>query len=82
MLMKYRIIPLVFILFLFGFSLITVTQVHAADTGRINQFLECDAIKTKNNNKAKYRKIACMRELAEEYVGKAANLEWHDNMYE
>ena len=46
MLKTYRIIPLVFILFLFGFTLITVSPVIAEDS---SEFVACQQIKPRGN---------------------------------
>jgi outer membrane murein-binding lipoprotein Lpp len=62
MLKTYRIIPLVFILFLFGFTLITVSPVFAADSAA---FVECTQLKHPQQNfKQLLNKKDCFRDLA------------------
>jgi predicted nucleic acid-binding Zn-ribbon protein len=59
MLKTYRIIPLVFILFLFGFTLFTVAPVFAADSAA---FKQCQA--TPKGKRAMATKKACYAALA------------------
>ena len=62
MLKTYRIIPLVFILFLFVFTLITVSPVFAADSAA---FVECTQLKHPQQNfKQLLNKKDCFRDLA------------------
>ena len=62
MLKTYRIIPVVFILFLFGFTLITVAPVFAADSAA---FVECTQLKHPQRNfKQLLNKKDCFRDLA------------------
>jgi hypothetical protein len=62
MLKTYRIIPLVFILFLFGFTLFTVAPVFAADSAA---FVECTQLKHPQRNfKQLLDKKDCFRDLA------------------
>ena len=63
MLKTYRIIPLVFILFLFGFTLITVAPVLAEDSP---EFVACQKIKNSGFQPMKLmiEKIKCFRNLA------------------
>ena len=66
MLKTYRIIPLVFILFLFGFTLITVSPVFAADSAA---FVECTQLKHPQQNfKQLLNKKDCFRDLARALV--------------
>jgi outer membrane murein-binding lipoprotein Lpp len=66
MLKTYRIIPLVFILFLFGFTLITVSPVFAADSAA---FVECTQLKHPQRNfKQLLNKKDCFRDLARALV--------------
>jgi len=60
MLKTYRIIPLVFILFLFGFTLITVAPVLAEDSP---EFVACQQIKPRDIQTLKNKKD-CFRDLA------------------
>ena len=57
----YRIIPLVFILFLFGFTLITVSLVYAEDSP---EFMACKQIKPRGNFKLMKQKKNCFRDVA------------------
>jgi len=61
MLKTYRIIPLVFILCLFGLTLITVSPVFAEDSAA---FVECQQMKWKDGKKAKMK---CFKDLAREF---------------
>ena len=58
MLKTYRFIPIVFILWLFGFTLITVSPVFAEDSP---EFIACQQMKWKKGKKAKKN---CFRDLA------------------
>jgi septal ring factor EnvC (AmiA/AmiB activator) len=61
MLKTYRIIPVVFILFLFGFTLITVSPVIAEDSAA---FVECQQIKPRGKFRPMKQKKNCFRNLA------------------
>ena len=61
MLKTYRIIPLVFILFLFGFTLITVTPVLAEDSP---EFVACQQIKPGGDFQTMKNKKDCFRDVA------------------
>jgi hypothetical protein len=61
MLKTYRIIPLVFILFLFGFTLITVSPVIAEDSP---EFVACQQIKPHGDFKLMKQKKNCFRDVA------------------
>jgi len=63
MLKTYRIIPLVFILFLFGFTLITVAPVLAEDSP---EFVACLQMPFGNQNEARQKKN-CLRDVARLY---------------
>jgi hypothetical protein len=63
MLKTYRIIPLVFILFLFGFTLITVAPVLAEDSP---EFVACLQMPFGNQNEARQKKN-CFRDVARLY---------------
>ena len=58
MLKTYRFIPIVFILWLFGFTLITVSPVFAEDSP---EFIACQQMKWKKGKKAKKN---CFRDVA------------------
>ena len=64
MLKTYRIIPLVFILFFFGFTLITVAPVFAEDSP---EFVACQQIKPRDIQTLKNKKD-CFRDLARALV--------------
>jgi predicted nucleic acid-binding Zn-ribbon protein len=64
MLKTYRMIPLVFILFLFGFTLITVSPVIAEDSP---EFVACQQIKPRDIQTLKNKKD-CFRDLARALV--------------
>ena len=62
MLKTYRIIPVVFILFLFGFTLITVSLVSADER---DVFVQCQQMPTQPNNfKSLKRQKNCFRDVA------------------
>jgi len=62
MLKTYRIIPLVFILFLFGFTFITVSLVSADER---DAFVQCQQMPTQPNNfKSLKRQKNCFRDVA------------------
>ena len=61
MLKTYRIIPLVFILFLFGFTLITVSPVFAEDSP---EFVACQQIKPAGDFNLMKQKKNCFRDVA------------------
>ena len=61
MLKTYRIIPFIFILFLFGFTLITVSPVIAEDSAA---FVECQQIKPRGKFRPMKQKKNCFRNLA------------------
>jgi hypothetical protein len=62
MLKTYRIIPLVFILFLFGFTFITVSLVSADER---DAFVQCQEMPTQPNNfKSLKRQKNCFRDVA------------------
>ena len=61
MLKTYRIIPLVFILFLFGFTLITVTPVLAEDSP---EFVACQQIKPNGVFQLLQEKKNCFKDIA------------------
>ena len=61
MLKTYRIIPLVFILFLFGFTLITVSPVIAEDS---SEFVACQQIKPGGDFQLLQEKKNCFRDVA------------------
>jgi cob(I)alamin adenosyltransferase len=63
MLKTYRIIPLVFILFLFGFTLITVAPVFAEDSP---EFVACQQMPFGNQKEARQKKN-CFRDVARLY---------------
>jgi hypothetical protein len=63
MLKTYRIIPLVFILFFFGFTLITVAPVLAEDSP---EFVACLQMPFGNQNEARQKKN-CFRDVARLY---------------
>ena len=61
MLKTYRIIPLVFILFLFGFTLVTVAPVLAEDSP---EFVACQQIKPSGDFQLLREKKNCFRDVA------------------
>jgi hypothetical protein len=61
MLKTYRIIPLVFILFLFGLTLITVSPVIAEDSP---EFVACQQIKPSGDFRLMKQKKNCFRDVA------------------
>ena len=61
MLKTYRIIPLVFILFLFGFTLISVSPVIAEDS---SEFVACQQIKPSGDFRLMKQKKNCFRDVA------------------
>ena len=61
MLKTYRIIPLVFILFLFGLTLMTVSPVFAADSAA---FKQCQQIKPQGKFGPMKQKKNCFRDVA------------------
>jgi hypothetical protein len=61
MLKTYRIIPLVFILFLFGFTLFTVAPVFAEDSP---EFIACQQIKPSGDFRLMKQKKNCFRDVA------------------
>ena len=64
MLKTYRIIPFAFILFLFGFTLITVSPVIAEDSP---EFVACQQIKPAGDFKLMKQKKNCFRDVARAY---------------
>jgi hypothetical protein len=70
MLKTYRIIPLVFILFLFGFTLITVTPVIAEDSP---EFVACQQIKPNGGFRLMKQKKNCFRDVARLYQVASVN---------
>ena len=68
MLKTYRIIPLVFILFLFGFTLITASPVLAKDSP---EFMACKQIKPRGNFKLMKQKKNCFRDVARLFQGQS-----------
>ena len=70
MLKTYRIIPLVFILFLFGFTFITVSPVIAEDSP---EFVACQQIKPQGNFKLMRQKKNCFRDVARSFQGQSGN---------
>ena len=70
MLKTYRIIPLVFILFLFGFTLITVSPVIAEDSP---EFVACQQIKPSGDFRLMKQKKNCFRDVARSFQGQSGN---------
>ena len=70
MLKTYRIIPLVFILFLFGFTLITVAPVIAEDS---SEFIACQEIKPSGDFQLMKQKKNCFRDVARLYQVASVN---------
>ena len=70
MLKTYRIIPLVFILFLFGFTLITVAPVFAEDSP---EFVACQQIKPSGDFRLMKQKKNCFRDVARSFQGQSGN---------
>jgi len=70
MLKTYRIIPLVFILFLFGFTLITVAPVLAEDSP---EFVACQQIKPSGDFRLMKQKKNCFRDVARSFQGQSGN---------
>ena len=70
MLKTYRIIPLVFILFLFGFTLITVAPVLAEDSP---EFVACQQIKPSGDFRLMKQKKNCFRDVARLYQVASVN---------
>ena len=61
MLKTYRIIPLLFILFVFGLTLITVSPVLAEDS---SEFVACQQIKPSGDFRLMKQKKNCFRDVA------------------
>ena len=70
MLKTYRIMPLVFILFLFGFTLITVAPVLAEDSP---EFVACQQIKPSGDFRLMKQKKNCFRDVARSFQGQSGN---------
>ena len=70
MLKTYRIIPLVFILFLFGFTLFTVSPVIAEDSP---EFVACQQIKPSGDFRLMKQKKNCFRDVARLYQVASVN---------
>ena len=70
MLKTYRIILLVFILFLFGFTLISVSPVIAEDS---SEFVACQQIKPSGNFRLMKQKKNCFRDVARSFQGQSGN---------
>jgi hypothetical protein len=70
MLKTYRIIPLVFILFLFGFTFITVAPVLAEDSP---EFVACQQIKPSGDFRLMKQKKNCFRDVARLYQVASVN---------
>ena len=70
MLKTYRIIPLVFILFLFGFTLITVAPVLAEDSP---EFVACQQIKPSGDFRLMKQKKNCFRDVARSLQGQSGD---------
>jgi hypothetical protein len=64
----YRFIPCVFILFLFGLTLITVSPVFAEDSPG---FIACKQIKPRGNFKLMKQKKNCFRDVARLFQGQS-----------
>ena len=70
MLKTYRIIPLVFILFLFGLTLITVSPVLAEDSP---EFVACQQIKPRGDFRLMKQKKNCFRDVARSFQGQSGD---------
>jgi hypothetical protein len=70
MLKTYRIIPFIFILFLFGFTLITVSPVIAEDS---SEFVACQQIKPSGNFRLMKQKKNCFRDVARSLQGQSGD---------
>ena len=70
MLKTYRSIPLVFILFLFGFTLITVSPVIAEDSP---EFVACQQIKPSGDFRLMKQKKNCFRDVARSLQGQSGD---------
>ena len=70
MLKTYRIIPLVFILFLFGFTFITVAPVLAEDSP---EFVACQQIKPSGDFRLMKQKKNCFRDVARSLQGQSGD---------
>ena len=70
MLKTYRIIPLVFILFLFGFTFITVAPVLSEDSP---EFVACQQIKPSGDFRLMKQKKNCFRDVARLYQVASVN---------
>jgi chromosome segregation ATPase len=70
MLNTYRIIPVVFILFLFGFTLFTVAPVIAEDSP---EFVACQQIKPSGDFQLLHEKKNCFRDVARALQDQSGN---------
>ena len=70
MLKTYRIIPLVFILFLFGLTLMTVSPVFAEDS---SEFVACQKIKPRGDFRLMKQKKNCFRDVARSLQGQSGD---------
>ena len=70
MLKTYRIIPLVFILFFFGFTFSTVSPVFAEDSP---EFIACQQIKPSGDFRLMKQKKNCFRDVARSFQGQSGN---------
>ena len=70
MLKMYRIIPFVFILFLFGLTLIPVSPVFAEDSP---EFFACQQIKPNGDFNLMKRKKNCFRDVARALQDQSGN---------
>ena len=70
MIKAYRIIPLVFILFFFGFTLITVAPVLAEDSP---EFVACQQIKPSGDFRLMKQKKDCFMDVARALQGQSGN---------
>lgn len=70
MLKMYRIIPFVFILFLFGLTLIPVSPVFAEDSA---EFVACQKIKPAGDFNLMKRKKNCFRDVARALQDQSGN---------
>jgi hypothetical protein len=70
MLKTYRIIPFIFILFLFGFTLITVSPVIAEDSP---EFVACQQIKPSGDFRLMKQKKNCFRDVARSLQGQSGD---------
>ena len=70
MLKTYRIIPLGFILFFFGFTLITVAPVLAEDSP---EFVACQQIKPAGDFNLMKQKKNCFRDVARSFQGQSGD---------